>query len=133
MSIKWILFTANILLFIYCTYQNFRVSLGKYDEYTWKEELFDSSSFYAYPIYLRYIFSCLMVFFLIIYQIKHPVFIFKSNKTFLILLFSILIYFIPKMYSPLEKEILNMKYELEALAIIFLGLELISLHWILFC
>lgn len=130
MPIKWILFTANILLFVYCTYKNFRVSLGKYDEYTWKEELFDSASFYAYPIYLGYIFSCLMVFFLIIYQIKHPVFTFKSKKIFLILLFSILIYFIPKMYSPLEKEIFNMKYELEVLAIIF---WVISLYWILFC
>ena len=48
MSIKWIIFCVNLILFFYCTYQNFRVSLGRYAEYTWKEQFFDIDTFMSY-------------------------------------------------------------------------------------
>ena len=48
MQLKWLLFSLNIILFIYCTYQNLRVSLGKYSKYTWKEQFFDIDTFMSY-------------------------------------------------------------------------------------
>lgn len=48
MQLKWLLFSLNIILFIYCTYQNLRVSLGRYSKYTWKEQFFDIDTFMSY-------------------------------------------------------------------------------------
>lgn len=136
MQLKWLLFSLNIILFIYCTYQNLRVSLGKYGKYTIKEEFFDSSSVYAYPLSLGYIFSCLITFFSMIYLIKNVKFILDSEiesfKFLLLLFFPILISFIQGMYYKDDK-VFQMKYELELLATLYWVIELISFYWILFC
>ena len=136
MQLKWLLFSLNIILFIYCTYQNLRVSLERYDKYTIKEEFFDSSSVYAYPLSLGYIFSCLITFFSMIYLIKNVKFILDSEiesfKFLLLLFFPILIFFIQGMYGKFSYE--NSKtYELEVIAIIFWVLELIWFFLLLFC
>lgn len=136
MQLKWLLFSLNIILFIYCTYQNLRVSLGKYGKYTIKEEFFDSSSVYAYPLSLGYIFSCLITFFSMIYLIKNVKFILDSEiesfKFLLLLFFPILISFIQGMYYKDDK-VFQMKYELELLATLYWIIESISFYWILFC
>lgn len=135
MQLKWLLFSLNIILFIYCTYQNLRVSLGKYGKYTIKEEFFDSSSVYAYPLSLGYIFSCIIAIFLLVYQLKHyPRSIFENNifiKYCLLFLFPLSIYFIQGMYK--DDKVFQMKYELEILATLYWVIELISFYWILFC
>lgn len=136
MELKWFLFGLNIILFIYCTYQNLRVSLEKYDKYTVKEEFFDSSSVYAYPLFLGYIFSYLITFFSMIYLIKNVKFILDSTiesfKFLLLLFFPILISFIQGMYYKDDK-VFQMKYELELLATLYWIIESISFYWILFC
>ena len=136
MQLKWLLFSLNTILFIYCTYQNLRVSLGKYGKYTIKEEFFDSSSVYAYPLSLGYIFSCLITFFSMIYLIKNVKFILDSEiesfKFLLLLFFPILISFIQGMYYKDDK-VFQMKYELELLATLYWIIESISFYWILFC
>ena len=136
MQLKWLLFSLNIILFIYCTYQNLRVSLGRYGKYTIKEEFFDSSSVYAYPLSLGYIFSCLITFFSMIYLIKNVKFILDSEiesfKFLLLLFFPILISFIQGMYYKDDK-VFQMKYELELLATLYWIIESISFYWILFC
>lgn len=136
MQLKWLLFSLNIILFIYCTYQNLRVSLEKYGKYTIKEEFFDSSSVYAYPLSLGYIFSCLITFFSMIYLIKNVKFILDSEiesfKFLLLLFFPILISFIQGMYYKDDK-VFQMKYELELLATLYWIIESISFYWILFC
>lgn len=136
MQLKWFLFGLNIILFIYCTYQNLRVSLGRYGKYTIKEEFFDSSSVYAYPLSLGYIFSCLITFFSMIYLIKNVKFILDSEiesfKFLLLLFFPILISFIQGMYYKDDK-VFQMKYELELLATLYWIIESISFYWILFC
>ena len=136
MQLKWLLFSLNIILFIYCTYQNLRVSLGKYGKYTIKEEFFDSSSVYAYPLSLGYIFSYLITFFSMIYLIKNVKFILDSEiesfKFLLLLFFPILISFIQGMYYKDDK-VFQMKYELELLATLYWIIESISFYWILFC
>ena len=136
MQLKWLLFSLNIILFIYCTYQNLRVSLGRYGKYTIKEEFFDSSSVYAYPLSLGYIFSYLITFFSMIYLIKNVKFILDSEiesfKFLLLLFFPILISFIQGMYYKDDK-VFQMKYELELLATLYWIIESISFYWILFC
>lgn len=60
MQLKWLLFSLNIILFIYCTYQNLRVSLGRYGKYTWKEQFFDIDTFMSYGYKVAIILSAVL-------------------------------------------------------------------------